>query len=372
MLVLLDLSAAFDTVDHAILLERMENYVGISGTSLQWFRSYLSDRSQYVHYDGCSSRCSTVKYRVPQGSVLGPLLFSLYMLPLGNIIRSYGVNFHCYADDTQLYMSLKPGDLPFAMEKCVSGLRAWMATNFLLLNSDKTEVQIFGPKKYRNNLSNLTLDGIKVSQSQLVKNLGVTMDPDLLFEYHIKQITTTAFFHLRNIAKVQKCLSKDDAEKLIHAFVTSRLDYCNVLFSGLPNTYIKNLQRVQNAAARLLTRTRKFDHITPILISLHWLPIQARADFKVLLLTYKSLHGLAPLYLSGLLAPYRPTRSLRSQDAGYLVVPKINKKTVGGRAFSYRAPLLWNKLPISIKEADTVATFKIRLKTFLFSQIYGC
>lgn len=198
------------------------------------------------------------------------------------------------------------------------------------------------------------------------------MDPDLLFEYHIKQITRTAFFHLRNIAKVQKFLSKDDAEKLIHAFVTSRLDYCNVLFSGLPNTYIKNLQRVQNAAARLLTRTRKFDHITPILVSLHWLPIQARADFKVLLLTYKSLHGLAPLYLSGLLAPYRPTRSLRSQDAGYLVVPKINKKTVGGRAFSYRAPLLWNKLPISIKEADTVATFKIRLKTFLFSQIYGC
>ena len=144
-------------------------------------------------------------------------------------------------------------------------------------------------------------------------------------ECHIKQITRTAFFHLRNIAKVPKFISKDDAEKLIHAFVTSRLDYCNMLFSGLPNTYINILQQVQNAAARLLTRTRKFDHITPILVSSR-LPIQARADFKVLLLTYKSLQGLAPLYLSGLLAPYRPARSLRSQDAGYLVVPKINKK----------------------------------------------
>ncbi|XP_067097450.1 uncharacterized protein [Osmerus mordax] len=260
------------------------------------------------------------------------------------------------------------------MEKCVSRLRAWMTANFLLLNSDKTEVQIFGPKKYRNNFPNLTLDldGVKVSQSQLVKNLGVTMDPDLSFEYHIKQITRTAFFHLRNIAKILKFLSKDDAEKLIHAFVTSRLDYCNVLFSGLPITHLKNVQRVQNAAARLLTRSRKFDHITSTLISLHWLPIQARADFKVLLLTYKSLHGLAPLYLSGLLAPYCPARTLRSQDAGYLVVPKVKKKTAGGRAFSYRAPLLWNKLPVSIKESDTVSTFKIRLKTLLFSQFYDC
>ena len=142
------------------------------------------------------------------------------------------------------------------------------------------------------------------------------MDPDLSFEYHIKQITRTALFHLRNIAKIRKFLSKDDAEKLIHAFVTSRLDYCNVLFSGLPTTYLNFLQRVQNSADRLLTRTRKFDHIRSTLVSLHWL----------LLLTYKSLHGLAPLYLSGLLAPYRPARTLRSQDAGYLLVPKIKKK----------------------------------------------
>ena len=120
----------------------------------------------------------------------------------------------------------------------------WLQISFLIWI--KLRFNIFGPKEYRNNSSNLTLDldGVKVLQSQLVKNLGVTMDPDLSFEYHIKQITRTAFFHLRNIAKIQKFLWKDDAEKLIHAIVTSRLNYCNVLFSGLPITYLNNLQRV--------------------------------------------------------------------------------------------------------------------------------
>ena len=165
-------------------------------------------------------------------------------------------------------MSRNHGELPQTLETCVSELRTWMTGNFLVLNLDKTEVQIFGPKKYRNNLDDLTLDlnGIKVSQSQLVKNLGVTMDPDLSFEYHIKHITKTEFFHLCNIAKTRNFLSKDDAEKRIHAFVTSQLDYCNVLFCGLSSTYIKKLQLAkQNAAARLLTRSRKFDHITSTL-----------------------------------------------------------------------------------------------------------
>ncbi|XP_072770960.1 uncharacterized protein [Nerophis lumbriciformis] len=177
----------------------------------------------------------------------------------------------------------------------------------------------------------------------------------------------TAFFHLRNIAKIRSILSTSDAEIIIHAFVTSRLDYCNVLFSGLPMSSIKKLQLVQNAAARLLTRTRKFDHITPILAQLHWLPVHLRCDFKVLLLTYKILHGLAPSYLVDCIVPYVPARNLRSKNSGLLVIPRAQKKSAGYRAFSIRAPVLWNALPVTIRDATSVEAFKSQLKTHLYT-----
>jgi len=312
--VLLDLSAAFDTIDHKTLLDRLQKYTGIKGQALRWFRSYLSDCHNFVYLNREKSKITSVNYGVPQGSVLGPLLFSIYMLPLGNIIRKHGISFHCYADDTQLYIS--------------------------------TYI------------------------SSTVKDLGVILDSKLSFENHISFVTKTAFFHLRNIAKLRNMLSISHAEKLVHAFMTSRLDYCNALLAGCPASSINKLQLVQNAAARVLTRSRKYDHITPILSSLHWLPIKFRIDYKVLLMTYKALNGLAPVYLTDLLSPYNPSRSLRSQSSGLLVVPRIAKSSKGGRAFSHLAPKLWNSLPDNVRGSDSLTQFKSRLKTHLFSQAF--
>ena len=161
-------------------------------------------------------------------------------------------------------------------------------------------------------------------------------------------------------------LSLTNAEQLVHAFMTSRLDYCNALLGGCPARLINKLQLVQNAAARVLTRTRKYDHISPVLSKLHWLPIKHRINFKILLITYKALNGLAPQYLSELLTHYSPSRLLRSQNSGQLIIPRISKSTAGGRSFSYLAPKLWNSLPTIVQEADTLCQFKARLKTHLF------
>ena len=260
------------------------------------------------------------------------------------------------------------------LKACLDDIKNWMTRNYLLLNSNKTEVIVLGPKHLREELAdgNSTLDGINLASRTTVKNLGVTFDQDMYFQSHVKQISKTAFFHLRNIAKVRHILSQNDAEKLVHAFITSRLDYCNSLLAGCPAKSLNSLQLIQNAAARILTGVRRRDHITPSLASLHWLPVRYRIEFKILLLTYKALNGLAPLYLEELIEPRKMARPVRSQYANMLEVPKkIPKARTGARAFKYQAPQLWNLLPASVRAADTLCMFKTRLKTFLYDKAYN-
>ncbi len=160
---------------------------------------------------------------------------------------------------------------------------------------------IVGPKTFAcNNLNHcLILDGCSVNSSSSVRNLGGIFN-SFSFEKHVSNICKTAFFHLKNISKLQPMLSMSNAETLINAFMTSRLDYCNALLGGCSARLINKLQLVQNAVARVLTRTRKYDFISPVLSTLHWLPIKHRIHFKILLITYKVLNGLAPQYLSEL------------------------------------------------------------------------
>ncbi len=215
----------------------------------------------------------------------------------------------------------------------------------------------------------MQLDRCTVTSST-VNNLGVILDSNLSFENHISHVTKTVFFHLRNITKLRNMLTVSDAEKLVHAFMTSRLDYCNALLGGCPASSINKLPIVHNAVARVLSRSRKYDHITPILQSLHWLPIMFRISYNILLLAHKALNDLTPVYLTNLLSRYNPTRSLRSQNSGLLVVPRIAKSTKGGRTFSYLAPKLWNSLPKNLRGSDTLSLSKCRLKTHLFNQSF--
>ncbi|KAL4006782.1 hypothetical protein ACER0C_000634 [Sarotherodon galilaeus] len=285
----------------------------------------------------------------------------MYLLPLGVLLRSFNVTFHCYADDLQLYVPLTIGNCAEVskLESCLTAIKGWLSDNFLLLNTDKTELMVIGPHKFQHLSQNfiLRIDDSVINCRDKVKHLGVWFDMVLSFESHVKEITKTAFYHLRNIARIRQVLSSDTAEVLVHAFVSSRIDYCNALLSGLPKKIFRGLQMVQNAAARILTRTGKFEHISPVLNSLHWLPCQA-------------LNGLAPSYLSDLLHLYVPSRALRSQDSGLLKVPRARKKTIGEHAFSFRVPFLWNNLPQDIRQACSVEVFKTKLKTHLFTLSY--
>ncbi|XP_073328899.1 uncharacterized protein [Pagrus major] len=371
ILILLDLTAAFDTINHSILLSRLQTFLNITGSALSWLKSYLSDRQQFIHVNNCSSSTAPLLQGVPQGSVLGPLLFIIYLLPLGSIIRRHGLRFHCYADDIQLHISTKSitPATHSTLTNCLSELQSWLQKNFLKLNSDKSEIILIGPKHLTTSTQNFTLsfDNINLSPSPSIRNLGIIMDSTLSFEQHISRLTQTAFFHLKNIARLRPLLSFSAAETLIHAFITSRLDYCNSILYGSSSKVLNKLQYIQNSAARLLTHTRSREHITPVLQNLHWLPVPHRINFKLLLLTHKALHNQAPPYLMDMLHHHTPSRNLRSSDANLLSPPLRTKhRTWGDRAFSIAAPSLWNSLPKHIRDCPDSSTFKSLLKTHLF------
>ncbi len=170
-----------------------------------------------------------------------------------------------------------------------------------------------------------------------VKNLGVILETDLSFSSHVKAVTKSAYYHLKNIARIRCFVSSQDLEKLVHAFITSRVDYCNGLLTGLPRRPLDSCSSSRTLAARILTRNQKSEHITPVLRSLHWLP----GDFKVLLLVYKSLNGLGPKYTADMLTEYKPNRPLRSLGSSQLEIPRVHTKQ-GVSAFSYYAARSWN------------------------------
>ncbi len=235
----------------------------------------------------------------------GPFLFSVNLLPLRKIITDYGVSYELYADDNQLYIVFNhsEGDIAnIALGSVISDTLHWLTMNFQKVNDGKAEMMLISsmhlpPVEFRQFLLGYEI----IMPADSFRNLGVQFDSKMRLDKQITSIVKMSFVNLKDRYQGRSCMSLDALETMVHAFIISCLDYCNSLLCGLPKNQIKKFQAIRNTAARLVTNSYKYDHIAPILKYLHWLPVQQQINFKILLFTFKYLHGQAPKYLQDLL-----------------------------------------------------------------------
>ena len=386
-LCLLDLSAAFDTIDHTILLKRLTHWFGITDTAFSWFESYLTSRSFSVLSNGHKSTSIPLSCGVPQGSVLGPLLFIMYTTPLSTVLSGTSVDHHLYADDTQLFISFSPHNFSASvnqLQSVFSNVSTWMSANLLSLNPSKTEFLVIGlPKQLAKiNKPQLVIDpNTVVTPATHARNLGFLIDNNLTLDQQISALSRTCSYHLRDLRRIRTTLDFKTASTIATSLVHSKLDYCNSLYLNLPAYHITKLQVIQNNMARAVTSKRKFDHITPTLRSLHWLKIKQRIQYKIISLTYTALQTGQPHYLRRLLIiQHGPTRSGSLITLSRPVSPRLQSSD---RSFHLKAPAIWNSLPAHLRQPTSPAPsnglgllalsrqqFLAQLKTHLFHQSF--
>ena len=376
----LDLSAAFDTVDHELLLSILSNQFGIKDTALNWYDSYLRPRSFKVNINSAYSDTKDLTFSVPQGSASGANIFTAYCSSLGNIVTK-PLTLQGFADDHFIRRDynansrFEEANTILSLEKALSTTKTWMDEMRLKLNSDKTEFILFGYRTQlaKSKVNHILVNGEKVQRSSLVRCLGAWLDSEMTMKHHISRKIKTAMFNFKRIRSIRKFLDKSSCETLILTLVVSHLDYCNSILIGLPDMSIKRFQRVQNMCAKLVLLRDRMSSSKQALKDLNWLPIRSRIKFKVLTFLHHCLHGTAPNYLKDIFARLPTPRSgLRSgsNNEYKLLIPKVARKTFAERSVSVTGPRLWNNLPSHIRTEPSPAVFKKILKTFFITQEY--
>ena len=356
------------------MLQVLRDRFCVEDRALKWFESYLCDWNQTYQVKDQQSRPRKVDCGVPQGSVLGPQKFIAYTEDLAQLIDEHCSNHHMYADDTQMIEQTTIPGIPgtiLKLQSCIEATQEWCKSRRLQLNPAKTELIWFGSKASLKKISDLDLNlyiGADVIKPvSVVRYLGVFLDSELSMRHHINTVVRSCFFHLRRLRSVRRILGAEVTASLVSAFVTTRLDYCNSILAGLPQSTIDPLQRVQNAAARLVAGAGTSLH------SLHWLPIKFRIVYKLCVLMHLVKVGRSPAYLSDLVTSVAdlPGRErLRSFSSFRYELPQLKLK-FGERSFSFSGPKAWNSLPSNLQELTNTDSFKKLLKTHLFKLAFG-
>lgn len=367
VVMIIDLSAAFDTVDHSLLLNQLQFKYHIVGSALQWLKSFLSGRSQRVKVGDTLSDSLIVEFGVAQGSVLGPLLFNLYCSSISEVFAACSFDCVGFADDnvgTRVFpASATISVFESVIPNCLSAVKQWADSLFLKVNADKTKIMVFGNASFMSDFNIHTVrsfDGNIIPISREIKLLGVVLDSTLSFDSYTSEIIKSVNLTLRNIKLIRKFLSKDAVETLIHSLVTSKLDACNSLFIGLSKMNLCKLQVIQNSAIRCVMNIPAHSHVSQHYRDLHWLHVDKRIYFKFITYVFKCINNIAPVQLSTKL----------KLDCAFQMILDTSfspSSELGRKSFTYMAPRCWNALPIELRVITTLEHFKSRLKTYLFT-----
>ena len=386
IVVLLDLSAAFDTIDHNVLLKKLSEDFSVTGSVLKWFESYLMGRFFSVKIGATLSDFLCMLFGVPQGSLLGPVLFILYIKHLQRIAMKYGLAIQLYADDSQLYISFHPmrpselEDVTDRINQCLAEIKEWMVKNFMKLNESKTELLLIGKplvlKKFNLELSlqfGSTIITPTVCKSENWKSLGILLDSSLNMERQLNSVKSKCNWTMTSLRTIRRYLDERVKLMLVKQLIISKIDYCNSLYYNLPKKRVKKLQSILNGGVRFIYNiTDRNEDLTPYYKKAHILPMDQRLFFKVCLLCFKVINGIAPDYLCDLIEMERDnlkeSRTRRAGDDSLLKLPKMSRLKASNRRFSNYAPEAWNSLPKDLREITDRTAFKGKLKNYLYEK----
>ena len=370
-LILLDLSKAFDSVSHTILLQKLSR-VGASPDTVNWFCSYLSRRSQYVRIGSAVSSLLPITHGVPQGAILSPLLFSIYVNDLPQAPQTSDLD--SFVDDSKVLLSFLIKDLDQAtinLEEDLARVANWCSTNQLLPNPSKTKFILIGTRQLLQRLPkemSLTFLGEVIKPITSASDLGVTLDNHLTFDSHITKVVSSCMSKLCQINRVKSSFDHKTLLLIISSLVMSKLLYCSSVWANTSGKNIEKLQKVQNFACRIVCNIQKYDHVSPAMRQLNWLPIKQQLVYKDTVMAYKCLNKLAPPYLCDKFVKRSELHSRQTRNNNQLDIPQFRTAS-GQRTFYYRAVKIWNSLENELREIQSLRLFKRKLKTYLLDRL---